>query len=259
MTPPRHAAPEPEGEIDYVDVTYAEPSTPSTSEPQLGLPTEPIEVSAITAQQLRYVRAGRVILDGVSLVAAPGEVLGIVGPSGSGKSSLMALLAELEVPDEGTVAGPASRRLGLVLQAYGLAGVLTAAENVEIPLQAGVLGQLSRRDVRERAAVALAAVGLTAVAGHLTEELSGGQQQRLAIARALAVDPTVLLADELTAEVDHTWRDQIVELVFTVARRGGVVVVATHDPDLAARCDRLLRLVDGRASVDGTEWSIARS
>jgi ABC-type lipoprotein export system ATPase subunit len=135
-----------------------------------------------------------------------------------------------------------------VLQGYGLVSVLTAAENVEAPLQAGALGRLGRTEIRQRAAVALESVGLTEVADHLVEELSGGQQQRAAVARALAIDPSVVFADEVTAELDHEWKGRVVELVLGVAERGGIVVLATHDPEIADRCDHRLHLVDGRVA-----------
>jgi putative ABC transport system ATP-binding protein len=136
--------------------------------------------------------------------------LAVTGPSGSGKSSLLALLDGLEPPDSGTVsrtgaqtAGTVPDGYGLVMQGYGLVGVLSAAENVEVVLQ----GQgLDRNDILDRAEDVLAALGLEEVADHLVEQLSGGQQQRVAIARALVVEPTVLLADELTAELDHVSR-----------------------------------------------------
>ncbi|UQX86911.1 ATP-binding cassette domain-containing protein [Jatrophihabitans telluris] len=224
MSPGRHAAPDPEQE-------------------QASL--SPV-VSA--ASELGYVRGGRAVLDGITLTLRAAEAVAVVGPSGSGKSSLLALLAGLERPDAGSVTAVADGiRVGLVLQGYGLVSVLTAAENVEAALQA-MTGEpgLTRREVRRRADAALDAVGLRPVADHLVEELSGGQQQRVAIARALVIEPTVLFADELTAELDHEWKAIVVGLVLDVARSGGLVVLATHDPDISSRCDRTVRLVDGR-------------
>ncbi|MGI8879686.1 MAG: ABC transporter ATP-binding protein [Jatrophihabitans sp.] len=193
----QHAAPaddEP-ANID-LDIRIADPA-PS--------PQHPItDALALSAEHIIFQRHGRTILDHASLTARPGDSVAVVGPSGSGKSSLLAILAGLERPDSGTVHRP-DVRIGLILQGYGLASVLTAAENVEAPLQAGQLGPLPANEVRKRAATALQLVGLDAVADHLVEELSGGQQQRVAIARALAIDPSVLLADELTAELDHHW------------------------------------------------------
>ena len=206
----------------------------------------------LRATDFRYARAHTTILDGVSVEIHPGEVLAVMGPSGSGKSSLLALLAGLERPDSGTVTlrgepltgVPAS--FGIVLQGYGLVNLLTAAENVEVALQAR---GLPASFVRARAASVLRRVGLTHVADHLVEELSGGQQQRVAVARALATDPGVLIADEVTAELDSATKEVVAGLVLDRARHGTAVVLATHDPTLAARCHRQLRIVDGRVAA----------
>jgi ABC-type lipoprotein export system ATPase subunit len=209
------------------------------------------EPLSLVAERVSFARGGRRIVQDVSLTATAGQLLAIMGPSGSGKSSLLALLAGLEAPDSGTVGlTPTNARVGLILQGYGLVSLLTAAENVEIALQAQLAaGNLARTEIGPRAEQALVAVGLAELAGHLVEELSGGQQQRVAIARALAVRPQVLLADELTAELDHESKQRVIELVVETARRGAVVVLATHDPEVAARCDAVLQLADGRAIV----------
>ena len=236
MSPGRHAAPSGQGRGTPAQVRQASPGR-------------------LAAETVGLVRDGRAVLDGVDLEVPPGGVLAVVGPSGSGKSSLLTLLAGLEEPDTGRVHRAGGRRhlrQGLVLQGYGLVGVLSAAENVEAPLQAGVLGRLAPEDVRSRSATALADVGLTEVADHLVEELSGGQQQRVAIARALVVEPDVVLADEPTAELDRGWKDRIVGLLLAVAGRGGTVVIATHDPEIATRCDARIRLVDGRVVTGDT-------
>jgi len=191
-------------------------------------------VGRLSATGLSYARGGRTILRDVGVEVYAGEPLAVTGPSGSGKSTLLALLAGLEPPDTGAVqidgqplGGGVPDGVGLVLQGYGLVSVLTAAENVEVALQG--LG-LSRDEVRDRAAAALAEVGLEPVGDHLVEQLSGGQQQRVAVARALAMDPAVLLADELTAELDAHSRTRVLALVLGAARRGTLVVLATHDP-----------------------------
>jgi putative ABC transport system ATP-binding protein len=209
-----------------------------------------VTVSQIVATGLHFARGGRQILDDVSVEVYAGETLAVTGPSGSGKSSLLALLAGLERPDAGEVlvdrepiGGAVPAGFGLVLQGYGLVSVLSAAENVEIVLQE--MG-LPRREVRDRAEAMLEAVGLDDVADHLVEQLSGGQQQRVAVARALVVEPAVLLADEFTAELDAASRGHILQLVLGVARRGGVVIIATHDRAVADLCLLEARLTDGR-------------
>jgi ABC-type lipoprotein export system ATPase subunit len=207
---------------------------------------------AVSARSVQYVRGGRTILDDVSVSAYPYEVLAITGPSGSGKSSLLALLAGLEPPDAGAIERsiPAQGEgvpdgYGLVLQGYGLVSVLSAAENIEIVLQAR---RTKPADLRDRAEDLLTALGLAEVGDHLVEQLSGGQQQRVAIARALVTEPTVLLADELTAELDHASRERVLTLVFDLAERGATVVICTHDPELAAGCHRQLELTNGRVT-----------
>jgi putative ABC transport system ATP-binding protein len=223
-----------------LDIAVAPAERP---EPPRVLP--PIELAPLTVEAVTYVRGGRTILDRVSLLAPPGQATAVVGPSGSGKSSLLAILAGLEEPDSGSVVRPAAR-VGIVLQAYGLASLLTAAENVEVALQSGVLGRLPATRIRAASAAALQAVGLIDQVDHLVEELSGGQQQRVAIARALAVEPQLVIADEFTAELDHHTKQLALDLVLAIARRGGIVVIATHDDEIAARCDQIIALVDGR-------------
>ena len=209
-------------------------------------------VASVGVREVTYARAGRVSLGDVSIEARAGEVVAVTGPSGSGKSTLLALLAGLDSPDSGDVLVDgmprgAGRRpgFGLVLQGNGLVGTLTASENVEIALQA--MG-IARADVRPRAAEALDSVGIDGLGHHLIEELSGGQQQRVAIARALVVEPAVLLADEVTAELDLATQEKVLDLVFNRAEAGAVVVLATHDRQIAALADREVHLRDG--SVD---------
>ncbi len=199
---------------------------------------------------LRYAVGDRTILDGVSLQASSGRVLAVRGPSGSGKSSLLASLGGLIAPSVGTVTlngtpvtpgGELSlrRRFGLVLQGYGLVAALTARENVAVVLQAA---GVPRADVRSRVQVVLERVGLAAVADHLIEDLSGGQQQRVAVARALVTDADVFLADEPTAQVDADNRGLVISLLIERARTGAVLVIASHDPDVVDACDEVLDL-----------------
>lgn len=199
---------------------------------------------------LRYAVGDRTILDGVSVNASSGRVLAVRGPSGSGKSSLLAMLGGLIAPSAGTVTldgapvGPDSdlalrRRFGLVLQGYGLVAALTARENIAVVLQAA---GVPRSEVRARVDAVLEGVGLAPVADHLVEDLSGGQQQRVAVARALVTAADVLLADEPTAELDADNRGLIVSLLVERARAGAVVLIASHDPDVVDVCDDVLDL-----------------
>jgi putative ABC transport system ATP-binding protein len=197
------------------------------------------------------------ILHGISLNIGRGEAVGMVGPSGSGKSTLLMVMAGLERADSGaiTVAGQDLTRLdedalarfrgahvGIVFQSFHLIPTMTAIENVAVPLElAGVA------DAHERAARELERVGLKDRLHHYPAQLSGGEQQRVALARALAPNPDILVADEPTGNLDETTGRQIVELLFAGHReRGTTLVLVTHDPGLAARCDRVVRLRDGR-------------
>jgi putative ABC transport system ATP-binding protein len=210
---------------------------------------------SISMSQVTVVRGGRVILDDVTVAIAAGERVAVLGPSGAGKSTLLATLAGLERPNRGTVHIGQSRvrhdgrppaGCGIVLQSYGLLSLLTAAENVELALQAR---RVPRARVQSAAAVQLAAVGLSARADHLVEELSGGEQQRVAVARALVTGPDVLLADEPTAELDVASRALVLErLLDPEARR--TLVIATHDPEVAGRCDRTATIADGHLTWD---------
>ena len=206
-------------------------------------------MSMLEAESLVLERAGRTILSDVSLRVEPGETIAVIGPSGSGKTSLLTALAGIQRPDAGEVrlhgrprTAP-SREVALVLQGYGLLSLLTATENIQVTLRAG--GEKPADAVRE-AEQALEMVGLAPFAGHLVEELSGGQQQRVAVARALALRPLVLLADEPTAEQDPTNRELVVERLLHREVLDGAVVIATHDPQIAARCDRVVEVHQGR-------------
>jgi putative ABC transport system ATP-binding protein len=205
----------------------------------------------LVASDVRVSRGGAEILRGVDLTLRGGERLALTGPSGSGKTVLLSVLAGLVRPGGGTVllgGRPLDdvpllrRRLGVVFQGYGLVALLTAAENVELPLLAA---RVPAAEARTRARAALELVGLADRAEHLVEELSGGQQQRAAVARALVVRPDVLLADEPTAEQDVDHRAATLDAILAAASSGTAVLLATHDPVVAARCDRVVHLDAG--------------
>ncbi len=201
------------------------------------------------------------ILKGLDLDVAPGEAVGVMGRSGSGKTSLLMILAGLERPSRGTVrvAGhdlaamgeDALARLrrdaiGIVFQSFHLIPTMTAYENVAVPLELA-----GHRDARPRAMASLEAVGLAHRPSHLPAQLSGGEQQRVALARAFAPEPRLLLADEPTGNLDQATGHEVIELLFQLrARNGTTLLLVTHDQDLARRCGRLLRLVDGRIGSD---------
>jgi putative ABC transport system ATP-binding protein len=203
-------------------------------------------------------------LTGLDLVIARGERVAVVGKSGSGKSTLMNLLGGLDVPTAGTltVAGrelsTLSRRqladyrltaVGFVFQSFHLLPTQMAVENVEIPL---LLAGSPPRDRRARALELLDAVGMGHRAEHLPSQLSGGERQRVAVARSLANDPTLLLADEPTGNLDSASAAAVMELLLAQVRdRGVTLVLVTHEEDLAARsADRVVRMRDGRVVAD---------
>jgi ABC-type lipoprotein export system ATPase subunit len=214
-------------------------------------------VSLLQADGLRFERGGRVIFSGVSLSVGPGDRVAVTGPSGSGKTSLLSVLAGLAAPAAGTVrrdgelvtTGTLPARTAAVLQGYGLVSLLTAAENVEIILRAAGMPAGQATTI---ASTALAELGLGDYGDHLVQELSGGQQQRVAVARALAVPPDLLIADEPTAEQDAVTRELVLARLLGVAADGGALVLATHDPEVVARCDyaiSLARHLPARASA----------
>jgi putative ABC transport system ATP-binding protein len=204
----------------------------------------------LEGSDLRYAIGDQTILDGISVQASSGRVLAVRGPSGSGKSSLLAILGGLVAPSGGTVeldgapVTPSSeialrRRFGFVLQGYGMVAELTARENVAVVLQAA---GVPRAQVGSRVRAVLERVRLESVADHLAEDLSGGQQQRVAVARALVTAADVVLADEPTAELDADNRGLIVSLLIEQGHAGSVVVIASHDPDVIEACDDVLDL-----------------
>jgi putative ABC transport system ATP-binding protein len=198
----------------------------------------------------------RPVLREVSVTAAPGRVLAVTGPSGAGKTTLLWAMAGLLRPRQGTVAvdgvpvrdrdHAVAQRVVLVPQDNGLAAILTAGENLQVALVACGARPV---EARRLTAESLERLGLSAQADQLVEELSGGQQQRTAIARGLALRGDVLLADEVTSELDAANRQRTLDLLREEARRGAVVVFATHDPEAASACDAELHLVDGCAEL----------
>ena len=192
----------------------------------------------------------------VSASAVPGRILAVTGPSGAGKTTLLWAMAGLLRPTRGTVTVDGTplrdrdhavgQRIVLIPQDNGLATILTAGENVQVAL---VAVGAPPSDARRVTADALDRLGLTGQTDQLVEELSGGQQQRAAIARGIALRGDVLLADEVTSELDAANRQRVLDLLREEARRGAAVVLATHDPEAAAACDAELHLVDGTGQV----------
>jgi putative ABC transport system ATP-binding protein len=197
------------------------------------------------------------ILKGISLDVREGETLGLVGPSGSGKSSLLMLMGGLETAtagrvtalgqdltamDEDALARFRRDNMGVVFQSFHLIPTMTAVENVATPLELA-----GDRDAFARAAAELEAMGLGNRLDHYPAQMSGGEQQRVALARAAVTRPRILLADEPTGNLDGATGETIVRLLFDLhARHGATLVLVTHAPELAARCDRVVRLRDGR-------------
>ena len=198
------------------------------------------------------------VLQGVNLEIPQGDFLALMGPSGSGKTTLLNLIGGLDTPSEGSIevagdridkmagsrlAAWRARHIGFVFQLYNLLPVLTAARNVELPL---LLTKLSSADRKRRVQTALSVVGLGDRASHYPRQLSGGQEQRVGIARAIVTDPTLLLCDEPTGDLDRKSGDEILELLHTLNKEHGkTIVMVTHDPHAAARAVRTLHLEKG--------------
>ncbi len=212
----------------------------------------------------RYDMGGETIhaLRGVSLDVQPNEYVAIMGPSGSGKSTMMNLLGCLDTPSSGeywlngqevsrlsddALARVRNREIGFVFQTFNLLPRATALHNVELPL---VYAGLPAGERRERAARALAQVSLTDRQGHRPNELSGGQRQRVAIARALVNQPSILLADEPTGNLDSATSEEIMRVFGELHRSGQTVVMVTHEADIAAHAARVITLRDGRVESD---------
>jgi putative ABC transport system ATP-binding protein len=203
------------------------------------------------------------VLGGLNLDIPEGEFLALMGPSGSGKSTLLNLIGGLDRPSQGSVevggervdklsnrklAAWRARHIGLVFQFYNLMPVLSAQKNVELPL---LLTHLSRSERKKRAAIALDIVGLSHRAGHYPRTLSGGEQQRVGIARAIVTDPTLLLCDEPTGDLDRKSGDEILDLLQALNReQGKTIIMVTHDIHAAARAGRTLYLDKGQLSTE---------
>ena len=198
------------------------------------------------------------VLDGMNLQVPEGEFLALMGPSGSGKTTLLNLIAGIDRPTSGKVivAGTdvgqlsesalarwRSRHVGFIFQFYNLIPVLSALDNVELPL---LLAPLSKKQRRERAMTALKIVGLEDRAGHYPRQLSGGQEQRVAIARAFVADPTIIVADEPTGDLDAKSAEEILQLMVTLNREfKKTILMVTHDPRAAAHAHKQRHLEKG--------------
>jgi putative ABC transport system ATP-binding protein len=199
------------------------------------------------------------VLQGVNLAIPRGEFLALMGPSGSGKTTLLNLIGGLDAPtsgrievagvDIGRMAGAAlarwrSQNIGFVFQLYNLLPVLTAERNVELPL---LLTKLSKAQRRKHVEIALRVVGLSDRAKHYPRQLSGGQEQRVGIARAIVTDPTLLLCDEPTGDLDRKAGDEILDLLQALNREHGkTIIMVTHDPHAAERATQVLHLEKGQ-------------
>ena len=199
-------------------------------------------------------------LQGISLTLDPGDYVAIMGPSGSGKSTLMHILGCLDVPTEGEyvlagtpisqmsarkLARERNKRVGFVFQSFNLLPRANLARNVELPLLYAGIGRAERR---ERALSALRKVGLGERAKALPSQLSGGQRQRVAIARALVNDPSIVLADEPTGNLDSKTGQEILALFGELHEQGHTVILVTHDPNVASRAGKIIRIVDGKVA-----------
>lgn len=211
-------------------------------------------VDLLVADSITRVADGRPVVDAVSLRLQAGESVALIGPSGSGKTTLLTILGGLLPPHSGRVLfrgeqldskSDERRSIASVFQTYGLFPLLTATENVEIAMRA--VGR-APDEARAVAQEALARLALGPFAQHLTQELSGGQEQRVAVARALAIRPEVILADEPTTEQDLNHRNLVVDRLLEVTTHGPAILIATHDEDVAQRCDRIFEMNRGQVT-----------
>jgi putative ABC transport system ATP-binding protein len=224
-------------------------------------PSPLIRLSAIT----KTYDAGELAvqaLSGIDLAVEKGEMMAIIGPSGSGKSTLMHILGCLDAPSDGTyvldgqdvsslssfqLAAVRNRKIGFVFQTFNLLPKASLLRNVELPMLYAGLGS---RDRKERATEALQRVGLRDRAKHKPSELSGGQRQRAAIARAIVMNPSLILADEPTGNLDSKTGIEVLRIFHDMHANGETIVIVTHDPRIAEQCERVVQIVDGRIEHD---------
>ncbi len=216
------------------------------------------DITKVYGQGEAEVRA----VDGISLTVEPGEYVAIMGASGSGKSTVMNIIGALDVATSGTykidgvdigdldddaLSLVRNRRIGFIFQAFNLIPRMSAATNVELPL---MYRGVRRSERRRRALDALAKVGLADRSHHQPNELSGGQQQRVAVARALAMEPSLMLADEPTGNLDSRSTADVLDLLDEIHAEGKTIVIITHEDDVAERAGRVVTLRDGKVESD---------
>ena len=216
------------------------------------------DITKVYGQGEAEVRA----VDGISLTVEPGEYVAIMGASGSGKSTVMNIIGALDVATSGTykidgvdigdldddaLSLVRNRRIGFIFQAFNLIPRMSAAGNVELPL---MYRGVRRSERRRRALDALAKVGLADRSHHQPNELSGGQQQRVAVARALAMEPSLMLADEPTGNLDSRSTADVLDLLDDIHAEGKTIVIITHEDDVAERAGRVVTLRDGKVESD---------
>lgn len=219
---------------------------------------ELIDIKKIYGVDESEVRA----VDGVTLSIERGEFVAVMGASGSGKSTLMNIIGALDVATSGTyrldgidigeldddaLSLVRNRRIGFIFQSFNLIPRMSAVANVELPL---MYRGVSRSERRKKATEALASVGLSDRMHHQPNQLSGGQQQRVAVARALAMEPALMLADEPTGNLDSRSTAEVLDLLESIHTRGGTIAVITHEDEVAARAQRVITLRDGRVESD---------